>query len=548
MAKETLRNRINKLRFALEYGYHVPPDLLDYIDIAAYADPNITFEENIDRLVEVYPELRNYVGRMERDVETAAETEEDKFYNELWYWISELSSAEDTEDRRAIVNEMEEVGLTPDEAVEYIRDYLERKAMQPIKIVKQVVKEVKPRKKKKKAECKIITIVGEFNNKFEGYAYFETNLGYKDRYDNIRLSDFEMMLANPYVEIKGKRCNIPPDVYHYKRHDIIKFLSHLDEETNGKFKLEKLKYKEVILGEQHLLTISVRGNGMEVKVDDYVAPATNYVDLEIDYSLGTSMMYLSKKNMLRFNDFKKEVVKRVIEKIEKTKPKERAPEQPKIERNYASILHNLIQDFRGYLQDKGYQDVDKIIEESRNDIEALVDAVDKGRMSYEEALERVKLLAPPPQVPIEITTKREEKTATTKRARRVTQKVPTTGLGHILSFVKKHWRDIVQFGLINWLENNQIDFTNYMVDEYVREVWDILRKRSPISIREWFITKSPQAKLLVNAFMKFGVDSNVFMKTLEAAYNENKNTLSVNLPNFNKFYMDMKEFLLSYSL
>jgi len=63
MAKsdKSIKHRARQLYFVLRYTYRVPEEILDKIDFLAYADPKLTFAENLQLLVRFYPALRQYV-------------------------------------------------------------------------------------------------------------------------------------------------------------------------------------------------------------------------------------------------------------------------------------------------------------------------------------------------------------------------------------------------------------------------------------------------------------------------------------------------------
>ena len=57
----TAKGRASKLRFVLNYAYNVPGEILDKIDVDAYADPNLTFVENLELLMRFFPTLKKYI-------------------------------------------------------------------------------------------------------------------------------------------------------------------------------------------------------------------------------------------------------------------------------------------------------------------------------------------------------------------------------------------------------------------------------------------------------------------------------------------------------
>jgi hypothetical protein len=77
---KSIKHRARQLYFVLRYTYGVPEEILDKIDFLAYADPKLTFAENLQLLVRLYPALRRYV-------EPGTEYEAERYAEE---WVSFL--------------------------------------------------------------------------------------------------------------------------------------------------------------------------------------------------------------------------------------------------------------------------------------------------------------------------------------------------------------------------------------------------------------------------------------------------------------------------
>jgi len=78
---QTKKQRTHKLWFVLRYAYRIPSEVLDQIDIEAYADPTLEFQENLKVLIDAYPTLKEY---MPKDYQTLAEKYERQWYNYLY--------------------------------------------------------------------------------------------------------------------------------------------------------------------------------------------------------------------------------------------------------------------------------------------------------------------------------------------------------------------------------------------------------------------------------------------------------------------------------
>ena len=57
----TKKQRESQLRFVFRYSYGIPEDLMDHIDFEAYADPEITFSDNVQSIAESYPSVKSYL-------------------------------------------------------------------------------------------------------------------------------------------------------------------------------------------------------------------------------------------------------------------------------------------------------------------------------------------------------------------------------------------------------------------------------------------------------------------------------------------------------
>ena len=113
------RSRIARLRFTLKFVYGIPDDVLDKIDIEAYADPELTFRENLEKLIEAYPVISSYIRRRYKRIEEAerkAEKEWEEFLDTVkWIYEGVLEGIDECVER------MRELGF---EDVKEFEEYL----------------------------------------------------------------------------------------------------------------------------------------------------------------------------------------------------------------------------------------------------------------------------------------------------------------------------------------------------------------------------------------------------------------------------------------
>lgn len=130
------RARIAKLRFTLKFVYNIPGEVLDKIDIEAYADPNINFKENLERLIEAYPVINTYIRKKYRNIERAeakAEKEWEDFLDTLKYiYEGVIEGIEDS------IRRMKELGF---EDVKEFEEYLKGLGIDVSKIKGEVEEE-----------------------------------------------------------------------------------------------------------------------------------------------------------------------------------------------------------------------------------------------------------------------------------------------------------------------------------------------------------------------------------------------------------------------
>lgn len=234
--------------------------------------------------------------------------------------------------------------------------------------------------------------------------------------------------------------------------------------------------------------------------------------------------------------------------IKEEQPKEEKPKQSK-----AAVISELVWDYKNYLKNIGYYGdfLDNEIKTAMYDIEGLAEDVVEGRISLKEAKERVHAIAPPPMqsrhVPIKVEEVREKKIHIAPKEKKPYR---TKTEGKVYVSIKDNWYDIITEGLIDLLKRTG-EYDRYTIDMYVKVLYDTLRFRTPHSVREWFITKCPEARLIIEALIKYGMNSNRFAEVLNTAYELHKSSIEshgVRLPPFKQFYEDFKDFLINYEL
>ena len=125
-----------------------------------------------------------------------------------------------------------------------------------------------------------------------------------------------------------------------------------------------------------------------------------------------------------------------------------------------SNLEKLKSFYRAYLEGLGIKNVEEEMKKAEGDIEALAEAVDKGRMSLKEAEERVKLLAPPPTVAPPIT--KEERKPRIIKAPEVIGGFPET--------IPQYARERLEEEMVNMPERVREEFKNIARPEVLRDI------------------------------------------------------------------------------
>ena len=84
---------LQRVLFALRYGYRVPEEVLEYIDLRAEIDESLTVSENLRLLLDKYPILRRFVARC--DGNCKLELDDDSANRAYLAYIADLAETGD---------------------------------------------------------------------------------------------------------------------------------------------------------------------------------------------------------------------------------------------------------------------------------------------------------------------------------------------------------------------------------------------------------------------------------------------------------------------
>jgi len=212
------RSRIARLRFTLKFVYGIPDDVLDKIDIEAYADPELTFKENLEKLIEAYPVISSYIRKRYKRIEEAerkAEKEWEEFLDTLkWIYEGVLEGIDECVER------MRELGF---EDVKEFEEYLRGLGID----------------------------VGKLKGEIEEYSEAEAELpeipdevfGYLDALGLEPYADIRIVIEGPpYYYREQKVCIIP--VYDVYNDAVIRIVYPLPRKYNHKYTLLHILNKQ----------------------------------------------------------------------------------------------------------------------------------------------------------------------------------------------------------------------------------------------------------------------------------------------------------------
>lgn len=216
----TKKKREAQLRFVSRYSYKLPEDLMDQIDFEAYADPEITFSDNVWSIAEAYPSVKDYLP-----TDWVSKTEEAEKKGMDYYW-NILRGVIDNDPEA--LETIEDFGYTKEGFYEACIDMgvateEEIKELEAIEEAPEVVKpeevEEEPEKPPKKG-IDVMARVKEINNELQ--------------YKNERVKQIAAEEYKSYDEVSAalyELAEMKPRVKAVKS-EVDKLLDTLEERTN----------------------------------------------------------------------------------------------------------------------------------------------------------------------------------------------------------------------------------------------------------------------------------------------------------------------------
>lgn len=232
-------------------------------------------------------------------------------------------------------------------------------------------------------------------------------------------------------------------------------------------------------------------------------------------------------------------------------------------------LEKLKSFYRAHLEGLGIKNVEEEMKNAEGDIKALAEAVDKGRITLKEAEDRLKLIAPPPEIKAPVI--KEEKKREIIHAPEIFEAPPTEKEEElwpaeirvmldeikenprpIIHLISKGWQKIKEEGAYAYFGELGVDLTKKDIDNLAKLIYGKWRAKQPKSFLEWLITLSPYAKDIIKLMLTGGVLTEPFKEYMEETYEELKpqikDKVKFRLPSTEEFISRFERFLLSYPL
>ena len=214
--------------------------------------------------------------------------------------------------------------------------------------------------------------------------------------------------------------------------------------------------------------------------------------------------------------------------------------RPVVERR--EVIRQLESEYLAYLREQGVTNVRQVLEAVREDVEALADEVIAGRLTLDDAIQRVREIPIPP-----IALFRRVPTAPAPPPAMAPPPTIVKTEHDILRLLERDWSDIVTKGLRDYLSERGVTPTKRLLNRFIRACWRVLSTKEPATVREWFITYCPMARKIVEMILTLGVESREFKDWFRDVYEYFKPTIEretgIQMPAYEEFYELFKEFL-----
>jgi len=226
--------------------------------------------------------------------------------------------------------------------------------------------------------------------------------------------------------------------------------------------------------------------------------------------------------------------------------------RPVVERR--DVIRQLENEYLAYLREQGVTNVRQVLDAVREDIEALADEVVAGRLTLDDAIQRVREIPIPPIALFRrVPTAPAPSPAVAPPPTIVETEHEIVETEHdILRLLERDWSDIVTKGLRDYLSERGVTPTKRLLNRFIRACWRVLSTKEPATVREWFITYCPMARKIVEMILTLGVESPEFKDWFRDVYEYFKPTIEretgIQMPAYEEFYELFKEFLIGHYL
>ena len=508
------RQIIARLRFALKYVYKVPDEILDMIDFEHMVDETLSYHENLEILLNEYPELQRYVGRP-----TKSEIEEKERWvndrvSELLALVSAVDYILNTEDEKHwwVIDLIKEYGIDPWRFGEelYARGVISKEDLDRAKTLRV-----------SSYEDNLVVQVGEMVIEFPAE---EEEL--RERLRKIaEIPRYRPIEKPPEVrEFKGEeRKGISPEEARKRAMDFLRGY------LKSKYKLSDTDIEGVIdVIEPFLDTLL---SAYKTVSDEDMREITSRLKAMADEYVATKL------TISRAEEIKNELIEAA---------RKRYATNPFIE---------------------------QVLSMLEEDVSRFAKAVARGTMSLEDAKKRFLSivsaelpmgLAIPPTMPPR---RPAEERKVYKTAREIIERKPpeekprrrTGGVSETpreievdpLKFLRSHWDEILEspHGMYDvWEREIGVYLTTRWFNSFIRYLLEALRTRhpKPRSVAEWLITWSPYAEAIWTVILSNGVQTFELRNVLQRFWSSYKEEIQKRTHmDFDEFYRKFIEYLYS---
>jgi hypothetical protein len=332
---ESKESRKAKLWFALKFAYGVPDEILDRIDLEAYADPTLTTRENMEVLLERYPVLRRYVYDIDVIVSRAEEAWRQFLQDILTHFENAIAGYEED------IKYLDEIGFDfRDEQT--VRSFLETLVMDDV-ISSETAEELYER----------------WANAREASMERE-----EDVLEKIMLEEAERRAEE--AERRAEEAEKRAEEAEKRAREVERRLDRLTRLLESAT-VEKLTW---------FVRSKLLERGLSVAEMRRIADAMSFDIAQLA------------KDVVEGRLTQTEAESKLLSEIER-----RIREMPM---SKAEAMKKLEEEYLTYLREQGVTNVRQVLEAVREDIEALAEEVAAGRLTLEEALQRVREIPMPP--------------------------------------------------------------------------------------------------------------------------------------------------------